>query len=150
MNNLPLRVESTLQNVKTKVLGGCKNVDRDSYDPSHVLGCIKGGKSVITLDSNRDLGEDFMNEDLNDIFLLTASTSQANNDDDAAFSDAAFSDAALSDAAISDAAFSDAAFSEGLTGTGGTSDEVRLATEAILFVSKLHNYITDFFHHTDY
>ena len=145
MNNLPLRVESTLQNVKTKVLGGCKNVDRNSYDPSHVLGCIKGGKSVITLDSNRDLGEDYLNEDLNDIFLLTASTSQANNDDDAAFSDAAFSDAA-----ISDAAFSDAAFSEGLTGTGGTSDEVRLATEAILFVSKLHNYITDFFHHTDY
>ena len=150
MNNLPLRVESTLQNVKTKVLGGCKNVDRESYDPSHVLGCIKGGKSVITLDSNRDLGEDFMNEDLNDIFLLTASTSRANNDDDAAFSDAAVSDAAFSDAAISDAAFSDAAFSEGLTGTGGTSDEVRLATEAILFVSKLHNYITDFFHHTDY
>ena len=111
MNNLPLRVESTLQNVKTKVLGGCKNVDRESYDPSHVLGCIKGGKSVITLDSNRDLGEDFMNEDLNDIFLLTASTSRANNDDDAAFSDAAVSDAAFSDAAISDAAFTDAALS---------------------------------------
>ncbi len=52
MSELPERVENTLQNHKTRMLGGSHlNVPRDEYDPSQLLSQITGGKNVVVLDS---------------------------------------------------------------------------------------------------
>ena len=53
MSELPERVENTLQNHKTRMLGGSHlNVPRDEYDPTQLLSQITGGKNVIVLDSH--------------------------------------------------------------------------------------------------
>ena len=53
LSELPERVENTLQNHKTRLLGGSHiNVPRDEYDPQRLLSQITGGGNVIVLDSN--------------------------------------------------------------------------------------------------
>ena len=53
LSELPDRVENTLQNHKTRLLGGSHlNVPRDEYDPTNLLSQIAGGKSVVVLDSH--------------------------------------------------------------------------------------------------
>ena len=54
LSELPDRVENTLQNHKTRLLGGSHlNVPRDEYDPTNLLSQIAGGKSVVVLDSHK-------------------------------------------------------------------------------------------------
>ena len=50
---MPERVENTLQNHKTRLLGGSHlNVSRDEYVPRQLLSQITGGQNVIVLDSH--------------------------------------------------------------------------------------------------
>ena len=55
LSELPERVENTLQNHKTRLLGGSHlNVPRDEYNPSALLSQISGGQNVIVLDSLKE------------------------------------------------------------------------------------------------
>ena len=60
---LPVRIESTLNQFRTKLLGSLP-ATREDFDPSILLGKVEGGEKIITLDSMKDLKEDWHKEDL--------------------------------------------------------------------------------------
>ena len=60
---LPVRVESTLNQFRTKLLGSLP-ATRDDFDPMILLGRMEGGEKIITMDSLKDLPQDWHKEDL--------------------------------------------------------------------------------------
>ena len=67
INAIPQHADSTLNSFRRKVLGSFDDT-QESYDPSSILGRTVNGDSIIVLDSNKHLPDDWRSVKLSELF----------------------------------------------------------------------------------